>query len=153
MQLGLARELADADPDKVKAALAHAAAETQEAPTGLRELAHGIYPPLLLERGLGEALRAAATARAHPRARPAERARRVHDGGRGDGVLLLPRRRSRTPPSTPATVHAAPVRVWEDEGGLLFELVDDGAGFDRVGSGPAAGSRTCVTEWVRSAGG
>jgi signal transduction histidine kinase len=34
--------------------------DAQETLTQLRELAHGIYPPLLMDRGLTEALRAAA---------------------------------------------------------------------------------------------
>jgi signal transduction histidine kinase len=45
----------------VRELLTELRADVQAAIDELRELAHGIYPPLLRERGLAEALRAAAT--------------------------------------------------------------------------------------------
>ncbi|MGH8976743.1 MAG: histidine kinase [Acidimicrobiia bacterium] len=60
VKLGLARQLLDADPATVASMLEELRGDAQETLTQLRELAHGIYPPLLMDRGLGEALRAAA---------------------------------------------------------------------------------------------
>ena len=94
----------------------------------LRELAHGIYPPLLADSGLGEALRAAANR--SPLAVTVT----------ADGI-------GRYTPDIEAAVYFcclealqnagkhAPqarveVRVWEESGGLLFSVTDDGPGFD-----------------------
>src|SRR5205085_8163939 len=60
VKLGLARQLVEADPATVATLLEELRADAQATLTELRELAHGIYPPLLMDRGLPEALRAAA---------------------------------------------------------------------------------------------
>ena len=101
----------------------------QEAVQQLRSLAHGIYPPLLVERGLPEALMAAAARAGIPT--------EVEANGNG-----------RYPPELEAAVyfcclealqnavkHAGrnarvTVRVWEESGALLFDVTDDGVGFD-----------------------
>ena len=125
---GVARGLVDAEPEKAKAILDQLQRSTQEALESFRNLSHGIYPPLLQDRGLAEALSYAA--------RGAPIATRI------EATDL-----SRFDPEVEATVyfcclealqnaakHAgqgarATVRVWEGEGGLLFEVVDDGDGF------------------------
>lgn len=56
MTIGLARVRAEAGGD-VDGLLASAQAELEEALRELRELSHGILPPILRERGLGPALR------------------------------------------------------------------------------------------------
>jgi signal transduction histidine kinase len=122
-----ARGLVDADPEKAKVILDELHRSTQEALEGFRDLSHGIYPPLLQDRGLAEAL--------------ADGARRAPIPTRVEARSLR-----RFDPEVEATVyfcclealqnagkHAgqgaqATVRVWEHEGGLLFEVVDDGAG-------------------------
>jgi signal transduction histidine kinase len=128
VNLRLARELADADPAEAKAVLEGLGRDAKEALEQLRELAHGIYPPLLLDRGLTEALAAATTRAGLP--------------ARVEAANL-----TRYPPEVEATVyfcclealqnaakHAGPsaratLRVWQEQGGLLFEVADDGAGF------------------------
>jgi signal transduction histidine kinase len=60
VKLGLAEELAESEPDVVVALLRELRADVQTTIGELRELAHGIYPPLLRDRGLAEALRTAA---------------------------------------------------------------------------------------------
>jgi signal transduction histidine kinase len=104
------------------------AGEVQETIQELRELAHGIYPPLLVDSGLVEALRAAANRNPLPVDIVA------------DGI-------ARYPSETEAAVYFcclealqnaakhAPdarveVRLWEESGGLLFTVSDDGPGFD-----------------------
>jgi signal transduction histidine kinase len=135
VQLRLARELADSSPGKVGSRLDELSEAVHEAQQALRELAHGIYPPLLQDRGLEAALTAAAGRTSIPA--------RVQAGGTG-----------RYEPDIEATVyfccleaiqnaskHAGEsaqvtIRVWEEEGGLLFEVRDDGAGFEApAGSG------------------
>jgi signal transduction histidine kinase len=62
VKLGLARSIAeDGDTETVLGLLEDLRADVQTTIGELRELAHGIYPPLLRDRGLGEALRTAAT--------------------------------------------------------------------------------------------
>jgi signal transduction histidine kinase len=105
----------------------------------LRALAHGIYPPLLADRGIEEALRSAAGRATLPA--------QVEASG-------LPRQSAEVEAAVyfcclealqNAGKHAGPeatvsVRVWEEPGALLFEVSDDGAGFDPNGSkGKGAG--------------
>jgi signal transduction histidine kinase len=138
VNLRLARELAGSDPAQVTALLEQLADDVQTALEELRELAHGIYPPLLADRGLADALSAVA-ARAPIRAR------------------LEAAAIGRYPPQVEATVYfccqealqnagkharedaAATVRVSEEEGGLVFEVSDDGAGFDPARAKRGAG--------------
>lgn len=56
VKLSLAERLIDKDPVKLRNALAQLKAETDEAVQSLRELARGIYPPLLADGGLLVAL-------------------------------------------------------------------------------------------------
>src|SRR5205807_2245481 len=60
VNLRLARQLAEAEPVKAKDILEQLGGDIQDAVQQLRNLAHGIYPPLLVDRGVGEALSAAA---------------------------------------------------------------------------------------------
>ena len=60
VNLQLAREVADAEPGAVKPLLEEISQDVREALESVRVLAHSIYPSLLLDRGLAEALRGAA---------------------------------------------------------------------------------------------
>lgn len=60
MELGRAQHHFDRDPELVRAALADAVVQTQEALDELRALSRGIAPPILADRGLREALSALA---------------------------------------------------------------------------------------------
>ena len=52
VKLGLAEMFAEKDPARAKATLAELKADTDEALETLRDLARGIYPPLLADKGL-----------------------------------------------------------------------------------------------------
>jgi signal transduction histidine kinase len=138
VNLRLARELAESDPAGAKVVLEELTGEVRNALDDFRDLAHGIYPPLLAERGLVEGLRAAIP--------------RVPIKVRVEPIAI-----GRYSPEVEATVyfcclealqnagkHAGPgaratLRLWEEEGGLRFEIADDGAGFDAGGRGRGAG--------------
>src|SRR6185295_13081846 len=60
VKVGLARQLVESDPATVMTMLEELRGDVQTTLAELRELAHGIYPPLLRDRGLAEALRTAA---------------------------------------------------------------------------------------------
>ena len=129
VSVNLVRQIAENDPDTAQTMLEQIGKDLQEAVQELRNLAHGIYPPLLMDRGLGEALSAAAGRAALP------------TGVEAEGI-------GRYPQAVEAAVyfcclealqnaakHAGPgsqamITVREDEGALLFEVRDDGAGFD-----------------------
>lgn len=125
----LARRLAETDPDASLEILDQLGEGLQNAVQELRALAHGIYPPLLADRGIEEALRSAAGRAALPTD--------VQAAGLG-----------RYPPETEAAVYfcclealqnagkyagepaTATVKVWEGQGVLNFEVSDNGAGFN-----------------------
>jgi signal transduction histidine kinase len=128
VKLGLARQLLEKDPSKVGPMLEDLRGETQATLTELRELAHGIYPPLLMDRGLAEALTAAANRSVLPTEVKADVGRyppeveaavyfccleAVQNAGKhaGEGSRIT-------------------VTVSEEEGELFFDVFDDGAGFD-----------------------
>ncbi len=95
----------------------------------LRNLAHGIYPPLLMDRGLPEALSAAANRAALPTALVAD------DIGRYSAAIEAAVYFCCLEALQNAAKHAgegaeAKIVVHEEEGALLFVVSDDGAGFD-----------------------
>jgi signal transduction histidine kinase len=124
----LARQIADSDPDAAKEMLDQIGTDLQDAVQELRNLAHGIYPPLLMDRGLPDALRAAAGRSALPTTVEADGIGRypqqveaavyfccleaMQNAGKhaGDGASVV-------------------VTLREVEGALVFEVADDGAGF------------------------
>ncbi|HEX2301886.1 MAG TPA: histidine kinase, partial [Pseudonocardiaceae bacterium] len=58
VKIRLARTLSDRDVEKAQSLLDQLQADTQEALENLRDLARGIYPPLLADKGLAAALEA-----------------------------------------------------------------------------------------------
>jgi signal transduction histidine kinase len=66
MELGRAEHHFDSSPEAVREALADAIVQTQEALAELRALSRGIAPPILVDRGLREALTALAARSAIP---------------------------------------------------------------------------------------
>ena len=66
IKLGLLEALAARDPDKTQQLAAELQADADETLQQLRDLARGIYPPLLADKGLGAALEAQAQKAAVP---------------------------------------------------------------------------------------
>ncbi|HYT14226.1 MAG TPA: histidine kinase [Candidatus Nitrosopolaris sp.] len=128
VKVRLVEQLAERDPERARSLMNQLQDDVKSAIEELRSLAHGIYPPLLSSAGLGAAMSAASRRAPLPTTLEA------------DGV-------GRRAPEIEAAVYfcclealqnaakhagagaSAHVRVWEDEGGLLFEVSDDG-GFD-----------------------
>ena len=128
VKLGLAEILSSKDPERARATLQELKADADEALETLRDLARGIYPPLLAEKGLVTALES--------QTRKATLPVSVD----GDGV-------GRYSQDVEATVYfcvlealqnvqkyagasAAAVRLHEAADVLSFEVDDDGRGFD-----------------------
>jgi signal transduction histidine kinase len=151
VNLRLARELADSDAPAARGVLEELASDVQDALDEFRDLARGIYPPLLVDRGLAEGLRGAITRAPLPA--------RLETGTIG-----------RYSPEVEATVyfcclealqnaskHAGPearatIRVWAEEDGLQFEVADDGAGFD-PGTQPRGAGLTNMSDRLGALGG
>jgi signal transduction histidine kinase len=128
VKLGLAEMLLTRDPEKASATIVALKGDADEALETLRDLARGIYPPLLADRGLAAALQSQASKATLP----------VHVDADGVG---------RYPQETEAALYfctlealqnvqkysaasAATVRLREERERLLVEVRDDGRGFD-----------------------
>jgi signal transduction histidine kinase len=150
VKLGLAEMFVDKDPARAKQTLAELKIDTDEALDTLRDLARGIYPPLLADKGLVAALQS--------QARKATLPVRVA----ADGV-------GRYPQEVEAAVYFcclealqniqkyarasnARVQLWERDCALSFEVADDGKGFDAATASRGAGL-TNMTDRLDALGG
>ncbi|HKD95846.1 MAG TPA: GAF domain-containing sensor histidine kinase, partial [Gaiellaceae bacterium] len=122
-----ARGLVDADPEKAKVILDELHRSTQEALEGFRDLSHGIYPPLLQDRGLAEALADAARRAPIPTRVETSSLRRFDPEVEATVYFCCLEALQNAGKHAGRGAHAS-VRVREHEGGLLFEVLDDGAG-------------------------
>jgi signal transduction histidine kinase len=128
VRLGLARRSVRADPDAAEAAIEALQADVTSTLEDLRDLARGIYPPLLADQGLAAALEA----QARKAAIPVD----VH----ADGLGRFPREVESTVyfctlealnnVAKYAEATRADVRLANGAGELGFEVRDDGRGFD-----------------------
>ena len=129
----LADSMVDRDPAKAHEMLAQIQTDTNDALETLRDLARGIYPPLLADKGLTAALQAQARKTTLP----------IHI--EADGV-------DRYPADVEATVYfcvlealnnvakyadaqRVDVTLADVDGAMRFEVRDDGRGFDPVARG------------------
>ena len=137
VNLRLAESLAERDPSATKTMLTDLRTETGEALESLRDLARGIYPPLLADKGLAAALESQA------------RKGSVPTEVRSEGI-------GRYPPDVESAVYfcalealnnvakyagatRAEVRLAQADGELTFEVSDDGDGFDPAQTGYGTG--------------
>jgi signal transduction histidine kinase len=137
VKLRLAESLAERDPPETKAMLSALQAETGDALENLRDLARGIYPPLLADQGLPAALEA--QARKAP----------VPVEVRSDGFGRLPKEVEAAVyfcclealQNVAKYAHAthAEVRLSASGDELAFEVTDDGDGFDTGTMPPGSG--------------
>ena len=138
VKLGLAEMVIDRDVDKALSLLGELKADTDETLDTLRDLARGIYPPLLADKGLKAALESQARKATLPV---------VVDA---DGI-------GRYPQDIEAAVYFcclealqniqkyaqaknATVRLHEEPARLVFEVRDDGKGFDVAAVKKGAGT-------------
>jgi signal transduction histidine kinase len=129
INLRLARDMVDDDVAAAMEMLDQLSVEVGETIRELRELAHGIYPPLLVDGGLAAALRA--TIRRNPL--PVEviadgicRYRPEVEAAVYFCCLEALQNAAKHAPDATGVV----VKLWEERDELLFSVTDDGPGFD-----------------------
>jgi signal transduction histidine kinase len=138
IQLKLAVASEEADQPALRDELEELAAETAAAASELRAVAHGIYPPLLHDAGVAPALRAVA-------GRAPIRVRMIDRGvGRAAAGVELAVYYCALEALQNAAKHAGPnaqavVTLARTQGELVFEVRDDGRGFEPGGNGDGIG--------------
>jgi len=128
VKLGLVEVLLGKDVEKARAALEQLKADAGETLETVRDLARGIYPPLLADQGLAVALRAHAGKATIPVEVIAETGERYASDVEAAVYFCVLEGLQNTQKYAGAT--RAEVRLCEREGMLRFEVCDDGAGFD-----------------------
>jgi signal transduction histidine kinase len=138
VKLRLAHQLADVDVEQAKGMLEELRGELREAVEELRTLAHGIYPPLLMDQGLAAALGSAADRAALPTRMEADSTGRYPTEVEA-AVYFCCLEALQNAAKHAGHQATATVRLWEESGALRFEVADDGAGFDPASKGQGAG--------------
>ncbi len=126
IRVGLARELAD--PEAAQR-LDDVGKELEEILEELRDLAHGLYPPLLREFGLREALGSAVRRSASPAKLEAAAIGRYSEDVEAAVYFCCVESLQNVDKHAGAGATAV-VRLWERDRRLYFEIVDDGVGYD-----------------------
>jgi signal transduction histidine kinase len=151
VNLQLARQLADSDPAALPALLEEILQDVREALESVRELANGIYPPLLLDRGLAEALHSAASATRIPARVDSAPVDRYPLEIEATVYFCCAEALQNADRHAGAGAHAS-VRAWEEQRELVFEVLDDGAGFD-PDTAPLGAGLTAMSDRVGALGG
>jgi signal transduction histidine kinase len=136
MDLGTIEVLVEKDPEQAKRLLAQARQSSAEALTELRELVRGIHPPVLAERGLGDAVRALALRL------PVATEVTVELPGRADAPVESAAYFAVSEVLTNAVKHSGADRIWvdlhhtdEDGAMLRISVTDNGRGGAAIGAG------------------
>ena len=139
VKLGLAEMMADRDPAKAAELIGQLKGDTDEALETLRDLARGIYPPLLADKGLAAALEVQARKATLPVA--------VDAGGVGrhpqeiEAAIYFCVLEALQNVQKYANASRANVRLRVAGGELAFEVQDDGDGFDPTTQTKGAGTQ------------
>ena len=130
VKIGLARQIVeDGDTETVLGLLDDLRSDVQTTIGELRELAHGIYPPLLRDRGLNEALRAAAARLPLPCSVDVQLPGRYPEAVETAAYFCCLEAMQNAGKYAGADASVTVEIVGDDES-LRFALRDDGAGFD-----------------------
>ncbi|MFG2402819.1 sensor histidine kinase [Streptomyces brevispora] len=133
MNLVTVEALIEKDPAQAKRLLAMARESSAEALTELRDLVRGIHPPVLAERGLGDAVKALALRM------PIGTEVDVELSGRAEAPVESAAYFAVSELLTNAAKHSGADRIWVDlhdaEGMLRISVTDNGKGGAAIGSG------------------
>ncbi|MFF1422066.1 sensor histidine kinase [Streptomyces sp. NPDC058280] len=133
MDLSTIEALIEKDPARAKELIGKARQSSKEALTELRDLVRGIHPPVLAERGLGDAVKALALRL------PVETEVDVELPGRAGAPVESAAYFAISEALANAVKHAAADRIWVDlsyaEGMLRVAVTDNGGGGAAIGTG------------------
>jgi signal transduction histidine kinase len=128
VKLRLAEQLVDRDAQAARTMLAQLQGETHDALEDLRDLARGIYPPLLADKGLLAALEAQARKSSIPIAVQADGVGRL--GQDVEAAVYFSCLEALQNVAKYAEATRAAVQLTDGDGTLGFVVSDDGRGFD-----------------------
>jgi signal transduction histidine kinase len=137
VKLRVLEQLTARDPDRAKILAGELQQETNVALEDLRDLARGIYPPLLADKGLAAALEAQARKAAVPVTVEAEGIGRFPQDVEATVYFCALEALNNVAKYAKAT-HAQ-VRLTNGSAELRFEVTDDGRGFDPSATGYGTG--------------
>lgn len=126
MHLGMAKERYDRDPEGTRALLDEAHAEAKRAMVELRDLARGVHPAVLTDRGLGPALSAVAARSAVPVSVDVAVTGRLDETTEGIAYFVACEALANVAKHSRATEARVVVRRRGDR--LVLEVTDDGIG-------------------------
>jgi len=152
VKMRLARQFVDRDLDKARDMLDQLSTDLSAAVDELRALAHGIYPPLLMDRGLVDALSAAARRAALPTVVEAGTVGRYAQELEA-AVYFCCLEAMQNAGKHAGEGAECTVSVREEEGGLLFEVRDNGGGFDVAARGGGGAGFVNMGDRVGAIGG
>jgi signal transduction histidine kinase len=135
----LAEQMIDRDPAKARDLVAQIGAQTTDTLEDLRDLARGIYPPLLADKGLAAALEAQGRKAAVPVAVEADGVGRL-DRDVEAGVYFCVLEAVNNAAKYARASHVD-VRLWWRDSEVVFEVSDDGVGFDQAATVYGTGLR------------
>jgi len=125
------------DPDKAMELLTQLQADTAEAVENLRDLARGIYPPLLADQGLAAALQAQARKSAVPTVVESDGLGRYPQDA--EAAVYFCALEALQNAAKYAQASRATIRLAAADGHLSFTVEDDGVGFDPAADGNGTG--------------
>jgi signal transduction histidine kinase len=154
MDLGMARQRLDRDPDGARDLLDKAHASAKEAITEMRQVARGIHPPVLTDRGLDAALSALAARSPVPVQVHVDLPERPSPTIEAIAYFCVSEALTNVAKHSRASTASVDVRPYE--GTLLVSVQDNGAGGARLGAGtglPGLADRVAAVDgrlWVDS---
>jgi len=137
VKLRLAEQLADRDPSKVGELLATLQTETGDALENLRDLARGIYPPLLADKGLVAALDSQARKSVVPVTIEANGIGRYPQ--EAEAAVYFSCLEALQNVAKYASASHAIITLSDGDGRLRFQVTDDGIGFDAASRSSGSG--------------
>ncbi|CAN5613591.1 sensor histidine kinase [soil metagenome] len=140
MDLGLARELMESDPDEAKTLIEEAHDESKRAMQEIRDLARGIHPAVLTDRGLQAAVSALAARSPVPVELNITLDQRIPDRVETAAYFIIAEALTNIARHSQATAATVTIRRFGDL--LLIDIEDDGVGgADLDRNGGLAGMR------------
>ena len=128
VKMKLAGSLVGRDDERANAILAELQGDANQTLEDLRDLARGIYPPLLADKGLGPALESQARKSTFPVEIETDGVGRYPQ--EAEAAVYFSCLEALQNVAKYANASRAIVRLAQADGSLTFEVVDDGVGFD-----------------------